>query len=105
MIKGEWPDLTGNLADLKEFLGRDVVLLKTGVRTEKGFKLLDPIQRASGEMSVVDRGGGPAVLLQGRGFDYFITSWVLKADRTSEGIEIETENSLYLIKLNGPTNH
>lgn len=97
----EWNITSADEAKLGAFrplIGKWVLLSKIGTRNEQGgFDIFDPQRGHSGDLSIVDRGGGPSVFLSGRGFsDWFITSWILRSSTSSEGVEFETENSLYL---------
>ena len=105
MISNETFEIKGTeLEPLQEAIGKSAEIYKVGAKSPKGIRMFPAQYTDRGVLTVVDRGGGPSVFLQDFG-RWFITSWVLKAEKTPEGIEIETENSLYLIKYHEPVSN
>jgi hypothetical protein len=94
----KWTQFEGDLEPLKEFIGETVSISKTGTKTANGAKMFPPQFKQYGSLSVIDRGGGPAIYVQTLS-EWYVTSWVVKVEKTADGFQFETENSLYEAKV------
>ena len=83
---------------LLRILGERVRLTKVSERGENKL-FVDIIQeyKLTGYLQLYDRGGGPALFISSLS-EWYATSWVQSVKKANGGVEVTTENSIYLLR-------
>lgn len=99
----ELPKITFSKAEKKAFEpllkleGERVSFTKVAERIDNTFEDIIPIHMGTGYLQLYDRGGGPSFYI-GSINEWFASSWIKIVYQTDIGVEVLTENSIYLIR-------